>query len=212
MNNAACLTVWEPAEISLVEKKSEFIANVFLCETEEEALARIASVRERHRDARHVCFAYSADFGQRTRMSDDGEPSGTAGVPILNLIRQNALCNVCVTVTRYFGGILLGAPGLVRAYSAAARDALAAAGRAEYRTLARCRLLLAYGEYERILTLIEKNGAEQERADFAERVELIYSVEEERAPALSGLLSDTSGGKLVPQQLGTSRVKRRLTQ
>ncbi|MBQ7172185.1 MAG: YigZ family protein [Clostridia bacterium] len=211
MADPVLFTVWSPAETVLTEKKSEFIANAFPCETEEDAAALIASVRERHRDARHVCFAYSAAFGQRTRQSDDGEPSGTAGVPILNLIRQNGLCNVCVTVTRYFGGILLGAPGLVRAYSAAARDALAAAGRAAYSAVARYRLPLAYGEYEKIRTLIEKHGGEPEKADFAERVVLTYAVGEDGAPALLSLLSEVSGGKLIPEPLGTERVKRKLS-
>ncbi len=211
MSEPVLLTIWAPAEASLTEKKSEFIANAFPCETEEEAAALIASVRERHRDARHVCFAYSASFGQRTRLSDDGEPSGTAGVPILNLIRQNGLCNVCVTVTRYFGGILLGAPGLVRAYSASARDALASAGRAAYSSVSRYRLSLAYGEYEKIRTLIEKHGAAPEKADFAERVVLTYTVGEKDAPALRALLSEVSGGKLIPDPLGTERVKRKLS-
>lgn len=103
----------------IVEKKSRFIANIFYVETEETAKEKIKEIKAKYYDARHNCYAYRilTESGIKDKSSDDGEPGGTAGAPILNAITKNELVNVLVVVTRYFGGILLGAGGLVRAYS-----------------------------------------------------------------------------------------------
>ncbi len=112
----------------IVEKKSKFIATVIPVVTNEEALAEIEALRSKYWDARHNVYAYTLLDGQMKRYSDDGEPSGTAGMPILNVLEKEELKNVLVVVTRYFGGILLGTGGLVRAYSAAAKAGIDESG------------------------------------------------------------------------------------
>ena len=115
-------TIIEAGTGEIVEKKSRFIGYVRHTESEEVALAFINEIRKKHYDARHNCFAYCVDGEQQTqRFSDDGEPGGTAGKPILEVIKGNELCDVCIVVTRYFGGTLLGTGGLVRAYTDAAK-------------------------------------------------------------------------------------------
>lgn len=118
-------TVLEGGEGEIIEKKSRFIATVRLVETEEEALAFIEEMRKKYWDARHNCYVYSVGANREsTRCSDDGEPSGTAGRPMLDVILGEDIYNVAVVVTRYFGGVLLGTGGLVRAYSKAVQEGL----------------------------------------------------------------------------------------
>ena len=120
-------TIYEGGEGELVEKKSRFIATVRPVETEEEALAFIEEMKKKYWDARHNCYVYSIGMNREfTRCSDDGEPSGTAGRPMLDVILGEDIYNVAVVVTRYFGGVLLGTGGLVRAYSKAVQEGLAA--------------------------------------------------------------------------------------
>lgn len=120
-------TIEEAVSYELVEKKSKFIADLFPIQNEEEAKTRIKEIKKKYYDARHNCFAYitfDEDGKKIERCSDDGEPSGTAGAPMLNIIKSKEICNVLVIVTRYFGGVLLGTGGLVRAYSEATIQAL----------------------------------------------------------------------------------------
>lgn len=119
-------TISENTVAEIVEKKSKFIANIFYVESVEEAEDIIKEIKKKYFDARHNCFAYSifSKEGIINRFSDDGEPSGTAGAPILNILTSRNLCNILVIVTRYFGGILLGTGGLVRAYTRATIEAL----------------------------------------------------------------------------------------
>ncbi len=128
MNKIAYKTVAAPGSDEFIIHKSRFIGHAAPCRTEEEALAFLASIRERHKDASHNCYAYI--IGQNAgiaRYSDDGEPSGTAGMPIIEVIKAQGVVDVCVVVTRYFGGVLLGAGGLVRAYAQGSKTALGAA-------------------------------------------------------------------------------------
>lgn len=119
-------TIEKEAEAIIVEKKSKFIANIFYVESEEEAEEVINNIRKKYHDARHNCFAYriKGENGITQKQSDDGEPSGTAGTPMLNILEKRELVNVIVIVTRYFGGILLGTGGLAKAYSDATKKAL----------------------------------------------------------------------------------------
>ncbi len=117
-------TVGGEAQAEIVEKRSRFIGAVMPVASEEEAQARLEEIRKKHRDARHNIFAYIIEETGLERCSDDGEPAGTAGVPVLNILKREGLSNVLVVVTRYFGGILLGTGGLVHAYSKAAKEAL----------------------------------------------------------------------------------------
>lgn len=119
-------TIDKKAEATVVEKKSKFIANIFYIESEEEAEDTLNRIRKKYHDARHNCFAYrvNGENGIIQKQSDDGEPTGTAGAPMLNILEKRELVNVMVIVTRYFGGILLGTGGLVKAYSDATKNAL----------------------------------------------------------------------------------------
>lgn len=117
-----------PSETEFVEKRSRFIGHVWPVESEEEARGYIEAMKKKYYDARHNCWCYRIKEGGVERYSDDGEPQGTAGQPMLNVFQREEVTNVCCVVTRYFGGVLLGAGGLVRAYTQSAKDALDAAG------------------------------------------------------------------------------------
>lgn len=119
-------TVKTPSVTTIIEKKSKFITSVFPVSSEEDALEKLSSVKKTYSDATHNVYAYVVDENNISRYSDDGEPSGTAGMPILECIRNKDLVDVLVVVTRYFGGTLLGTGGLVRAYSSGAQEGLAA--------------------------------------------------------------------------------------
>lgn len=121
-------TVWGHTETLLVEKKSKFIANVFPTDNEEDAFMHLAEIKKKYSDATHNVYAYVIDENNIFRYSDDGEPGGTAGMPVLDTIRKEGLVDVLVVVTRYFGGTLLGTGGLVHAYSASAKQGLTDAG------------------------------------------------------------------------------------
>ena len=122
------LVPFADAESEFVEKRSRFISHVWRVESEAEARAHIEEMKKRYYDARHNCWCYILKEGCVVRYSDDGEPQGTAGQPMLNVFQREAVTNVCCVVTRYFGGVLLGAGGLTRAYTKGAKDALDAAG------------------------------------------------------------------------------------
>lgn len=119
---------FEDTESEFVEKRSRFISHLWRVESEEEARGRIEEMKKRYHDARHNCWCYLLKEGNTVRYSDDGEPQGTAGQPMLNVFQREGIVNACCVVTRYFGGILLGAGGLTRAYTKGAKDALDAAG------------------------------------------------------------------------------------
>ncbi len=127
-NKVSYKTVKSEAQAMMVEKKSKFISSVCPCETEEEALEFLKIVKSKYPDATHNVYAYVIDENNIFRYSDDGEPQGTAGMPVLDTIRKEGIVDVCVVVTRYFGGTLLGTGGLVHAYGASARQGLVEAG------------------------------------------------------------------------------------
>ena len=138
------------AETELVEKRSRFIGQVWPVESEEEARARIEETKKKHYDARHNCWCYRIQEGGVERYSDDGEPQGTAGQPMLNVFQREGVTNVCCVVTRYFGGVLLGAGGLVRAYTQSAKDALDAAGISVVRRWVEVTVPCPYSFFERL--------------------------------------------------------------
>lgn len=162
-----------PAHFSLVEKKSEFIGDAAHCADEEQAMAFVASIRELHPKARHVAFAAifeSKNGSVGERMSDDGEPSGTAGKPILDALAKSSMSGCVVTVTRYFGGILLGSAGLIRAYSTAASGALGQAQRARVVEHTRVNVTVDYPRLATLDHLVSQFGARVEQRDFTEVV------------------------------------------
>ena len=160
------------------EKRSRFIATLRHTETEEQAAAFLAEMRSKYWDARHNCYAYSMSSGALKRFSDDGEPHGTAGKPILDIIDGSGLTDITVVVTRYFGGVLLGTGGLVRAYSAAAREAVSAAERVKMTPCTVYKARCGYSELERLTKLITDSGGRVENTVYAADVELEFYLED----------------------------------
>lgn len=188
----------------LVEKRSRFIGQVWPVETEEEARERIEAVKKKHYDARHNCWCYILRNGGVVRYSDDGEPQGTAGQPMLNVFQREGLENVCCVVTRYFGGVLLGAGGLVRAYSAAAKLALDAAGIARMAQWDRYLLGCGYNLYERVKRLCELHDCVVENTDFSADVTLEVLVRTDRAEEFLMALREMSNAAVTVETDGSS--------
>lgn len=166
-----------------IEKKSRFIGYIAPCETEEEAIDFINEIRAKHRDATHNVYAYSLRAGQIKRASDDGEPSGTGGVPMLNVLNGNGLVDVCCVVTRYFGGTLLGVGGLVRAYTEGAKIAVAAGGIKTVAESADIRIECDYGLYGKIEHYISEHGIAVISSDFGTEVSITVRLRTEDAAA-----------------------------
>ena len=188
-------TLISRADAEFVINKSHFIGHGKPVESEEEALAFLAEMRETYKDATHNCYAYivGANMGVM-RYSDDGEPGGTSGQPTLNVFRQAGVCDVCCVVTRYFGGILLGSGGLVRAYSKAAALALEAAGRARMAEWERVELMCSYSQYERVRRLLEGSGAADIEGSFGEFVAVAALLPAGAAGEMERRLSDMTAG------------------
>lgn len=165
-------------EREITEKKSRFIAKIIKVNSEQEANEKIAEVKKLHRDARHNVFAYRIANGSE-RFSDDGEPSGTAGVPILNILRGEKIENVLVVVTRYFGGILLGTGGLVRAYSSAAKEAISAINKVEMKLCNEYELLIEYNYYDIVNHYLNKNKLVVKNTEYNEKICIKIIVEKD---------------------------------
>ena len=163
------VTIAQRAEDDFFERKSQFIGYIAPVSSEEEALAFLAEIRAKHRDARHNCFAYILQNGVK-RASDDGEPQGTAGVPIMEVVEREGLTDVIVVVTRYFGGILLGAGGLVRAYAHAAKLAVDAAQRKVMSPAVLVEMQMDYNQYGRINNVLSKYTAIVQDTAFTDMV------------------------------------------
>ena len=151
------------------EKHSRFIATAFYCESETHASEIIAAQKSKYWDARHNVYAYVLQDGT-ARFSDDGEPHGTAGMPVLDVIKGSGITNVLIVVTRYFGGILLGTGGLVRAYSTSARDALLGAQKVLMCVCSEFTIDCDYGNYDRLLRLITDHNGMIQNTDFTDKV------------------------------------------
>lgn len=188
-----------------VEKKSRFIGRVWPVETEEEALARIAEMKKQHYDATHNCWAYVIKDGPM-RFSDDGEPGGTAGNPMMQVLQRENLYNVCCVVTRYFGGVLLGAGGLVRAYTKGAKIAVDAAGKSMKRVWSVLYVPCPYTFYERIKLEVEAFGAIIRDTQFGAEVELEILVAQPQAQAMLDKITDMTSGTV--EGMETSREYR----
>ena len=180
-------------EDEFVEKKSRFIGRVWPVETEEEALAKIAEMKKQHYDATHNCWAYVLKSGAM-RFSDDGEPGGTAGNPMMQVLQKENIFNVVCVVTRYFGGTLLGAGGLVRAYTKGAKIAIDAAGKSMKRVWSVLYIPCPYTFYERVKLEAEAFGGVIRDTQFGAEVELEILVAQPQAQAfLDKILDMTSG-------------------
>lgn len=177
------------------EKKSRFIGRIWPVETEEEALAHIQDMKKQHYDATHNCWAYVLRDGP-VRFSDDGEPGGTAGMPMLQVLQREGLSNACCVVTRYFGGILLGAGGLVRAYTRGAKLAVDAGGKSLKRVWTALYVPCPYAWFERVKLEIAAYGGVLRQAEFGAEVELDILVPAAVAQPFLDRLTDLSAGVL----------------
>ena len=185
-----------------IEKKSRFLGLIVPVTTEAEARAQLDAVKKREYDARHNCWAYILRSGQK-RYSDDGEPQGTAGQPILNVLEREGVQDVLCVVTRYFGGILLGAGGLCRAYTKAAKDALDDAGISELRPWSVLRLDCPYALFERVKLELEKRGGTVISSEYGAQIALTAALPEPGEAVFAKALQELSAGSLVPEKTGT---------
>lgn len=188
------ITVRSEACPEFVERRSRFIGYIKPVKTEQEALDFINSIRQKHWDATHNVYAYVLRDQNTCRYSDDNEPQGTAGMPVLDVIRKSGITDVCIVVTRYFGGILLGGGGLVRAYSHSASIAVEAAGIILMRSCALCSLLCTYNQYGRLSSLVPENGGTVDDADFSDKVKLSFHIPANELPRLQKLVTDSTSG------------------
>ena len=190
-------TVEKEASDFFIEKKSKFIGYAKPVKTQEEAVEFISEIKSKHWDATHNVYAYVLRENNIQRYSDDGEPSGTAGVPVLDVMLKESLVDVCVVATRYFGGTLLGAGGLVRAYSHTSKIALEAAG---IITMAQCSVMSAevdYSFYDRLNILLSDFSAVILNTSFSDKVCVEFSVKENIVDSLNAKLIDVSNGKYI---------------
>ena len=191
------LTIAAEAQDEFTEKRSRFIGAIRPVTTEEEAQAFIRERSKTFWDAKHNVHAYVLEGGNLCRFSDDGEPQGTAGIPVLDVLRKEGLTDCAVVVTRYFGGILLGGGGLVRAYSHAAKLAVDAAGVVEMRLCLTGEIACDYAQYGFIPGLLAEEGAAVTDTLFEEGVTVKFSLPVEGRGHLEAVLTDRSAGRLT---------------
>ena len=188
-------TISAPASAELIEKRSRFIGYAKPVSTQDEAIAFINEIKSKHWDATHNVYAYVIREEGVSRYSDDNEPQGTAGIPTLDAIRKRDITDCVVVVTRYFGGTLLGAGGLVRAYSAAAKLAIDAAGEREMTLCSVCSLSCSYTLYGKLPSLIARYGGRVDDTQFADEVSLSFHLPVDSLAGFNKALSEESAGK-----------------
>lgn len=198
-------------EAAFTEKRSVFIGRIWPVRTEEEAVAHIKVMREKHWDATHNVYAYIIEGGQ-TRYSDDGEPQGTAGMPVLNVLKKRELSSVCCVVTRYFGGTLLGAGGLVRAYTQAAGMALDAAGISVMRVWSRLDIACPYNMLERVRLELDAFGGIIDDTEYEADVMIHALLPENQSGAFISRVTDVSAGGIKPIELGSEYRQARVNE
>ena len=201
-NEKLYITIKGRAEARFEEKKSVFIGYACHVESEEEALAFVKEIKEKHKDATHNCYGYVMKGGILCRYSDDGEPQGTAGKPILDMLVKSGVDDVCVVVTRYFGGTLLGTGGLVHAYSLGAKMAVEAAGIVQFENHVVFKVTASYSDYQKISFELEKCDAIIDSTDYADNVTVQFAVKEANAESTSKRITEISSGKNEAIRLG----------
>ena len=200
-------SVKQCSEAEYTVNRSRFIGRCFPVESEEAALCLLGDIRKKHWDATHNCFAYRIGDNAAARFSDDGEPGGTAGKPIMDVLTGRGLTNVLCVVTRYFGGILLGAGGLVRAYSKSAADAVTKAGIVSYLPGTILDIPMAYSRYGTLEGFIRAN-AEVRNVAFAQNVVVTVAVEDTNLLKFMKEVTERSDGRCTPVTIGTGYMKK----
>ena len=178
-----------------VEKRSRFIGHLFFVTTEAEAREKIAQMKTKYHDATHNCWCYIVRDEAIERYSDDGEPQGTAGLPMLEVFRRENVTNVCFVSTRYFGGILLGAGGLVRAYTRSAKDTLDVAGIATVSRWLETAVTLPYSLFERVKLEVEAHGGLLGDCDYTDTVTVCAAFPQEQLAGYTARMTELSGGQ-----------------
>ena len=195
-------TVEHEASAEFEERKSVFIGYATPVSSAEEAMEFVKKIKKENSDATHNVYAYHLEGGRVAKYSDDGEPQGTAGMPVLDTIRKSEVDGVCVVVTRYFGGILLGAGGLVRAYAHAAKIALEAANIITYEKYEVFTLRCGYSEYQKYLPVLSAAGAVIDDTVFEADVKVVFAIKHGVAEGLLPKISEISFGKYLPVKDG----------
>ncbi len=196
------VTVSQFGADEFIEKRSRFIGYCKPVKTQEEAVSFINEIRSKHWDATHNVYAYVLSDGQISRYSDDNEPQGTAGVPVLDVIKKSGMVDVVVVATRYFGGIMLGAGGLVRAYSHTASIALAAAKPVTMQLCKEGRVVCGYSQYGKVSSLVPECGGVVDDSLFGENVEIIFHIPESSFKKLNKELADATSGEVQAEETG----------
>jgi len=191
------------ADAEIEVNKSIFIGHAAPVADEEAAKAFIARIKAEYSDATHNVYAYLLRGGAVARCSDDGEPQGTSGVPTLNVLKMSGVDDLCVVVTRYFGGILLGAGGLVRAYSAAARAALDAAGIVTYEELTIFKMNVNYSDYQKLIPEFPKLGITVDESEFTDKVFLTAVIPTPKFADAELRITDVCGARAAIEVIGT---------
>lgn len=196
------LVPFETGSSEFTEKRSRFISHIWRVESEAEARARIEETKKQYYDARHNCWCYLLREGGAVRYADDGEPQGTAGQPMLNVFQREAVTNVCCVVTRYFGGVLLGAGGLTRAYARGAKDALDASGVSRVSLWTLWDIPCTYPLLERVKLELAAAGGVVENADYGADITLFAAFPQGGAELLTPRLTELSAGTLSMAKRG----------
>lgn len=189
-------------ESEVVEKRSRFLGAIWRVENEEEAREKIAQTKAKHYDARHNCWCYLLREGSIARYSDDGEPQGTAGQPMLEVLRREGVENVCCVVTRYFGGVLLGTGGLLRAYTHTAKEALQNAGLAVVRQWVETAVTCSYPFLERIKLELAAVGGIVDSIDYGAEVQLCALLPEACIEDYEKRITELTAGTLAVERTG----------
>lgn len=194
-------TIARPGSIELEIRKSRFICTIARAHSDEEARAFIADLKKRYWDASHNCSAYVlGDRGDIQRTSDDGEPSGTAGVPMLNVLLKRGVTDTVAVVTRYFGGIKLGAGGLIRAYGQAVSDAIDAVGIVERRELSQVAITASFEDAGRLENTLRSEGREPDDVAYAENVTILLTLDPADVPGLETMVAEQTSGRATVEQ------------
>ena len=196
------LVPYSDAESEFVEKRSRFITHLWKVENEAEARSRIEEMKKKYYDARHNCWCYLLREGNVVRYSDDGEPQGTAGQPMLNVFQRQSVTNVCCVVTRYFGGILLGAGGLTRAYTKGAKDALDVAGIARMSLWTLWEVECTYPLFERMKLEIAALGGVIRDTEYGADILIRAAFPAGMAEQFQERLTELSAGRLTMIEAG----------
>lgn len=198
------------AEDEFTEKRSKFTGRLWHVETAEQATAKVKEMRETYWNAAHNCWAYILRDGQTMRYSDDGEPQGTAGMPILDVLRHEGLVDVCCVVTRYFGGILLGTGGLVRAYTKGAQVAIAAAGVQQMSMFSVLLIACPYPLLGAVQQILPQQDCTVEHMDYGADVTMTVTQPAGNLEKLNEMLANVTAGSVYAEEIETKFMGRRV--